>query len=205
MKSIHIKWRKINVLTLFQWECSTRQSLFALTQDVESLIYRKKIHHHEMFECLHQSILCPAQGCKFINNMETVILHSIIWPFHLLYCAFCKSLCNVSILTHDCNVIKSQRSIPSMFKYYHENPPTNHFHKDVFLCNHSYSETFEDRGKINNDMFMSVALANPPSTSVLTRRILQRQNAVENLSVSTSYNNTDWSPIRFYLLLLLFI
>ena len=72
----------------------------------------EKIHHHEMFECLHRSILCPAQGCKFINNVETVILHSINCPFHLLYCAFCKSLCNVSVLTHDCNVIKSQRIIP---------------------------------------------------------------------------------------------
>ena len=70
----------------------------------------EKIHHHEMFECLNRSILCPAQGCKFINNMETVILHSINCPFYLLYCAFCISLCNVSVLTNDCNVIKFQRS-----------------------------------------------------------------------------------------------
>ena len=69
------------------------------------------IDHHEMFECLHRSIRCPAQNCKFINNMKTVILHFINCPFHLLYCAFCKSLCNVSVLTNDCNVIKSQRSI----------------------------------------------------------------------------------------------
>ena len=78
-----------------------------------------------------------------------------------------------------------------MLKYYHENPPANHFHKDVFLCNHLYTETLEDRGKINYDMFMSVALSNPPPTSVLTRRILQRQNAVKDLSFSTTYNNTD--------------
>ena len=61
-----------------------------------------------MFEWLHRSILYPAQGCKFINNMESVIHHSINCPFHLLYCALCKSLCNVSVLTHDCNVIISQ-------------------------------------------------------------------------------------------------
>ena len=86
------------------------------------------IQHHEMFECPHRSILCPAQGCLFINNVETVIIHSINCPVHLLYCALCKSLYNVSVLTHDCNVIKFQRSIPSYFKYYHENPPPNHSH-----------------------------------------------------------------------------
>ena len=87
----------------------------------------------------------------------------------------------MSDFTHDYNVIKSKRSIPSLFKYYHENPLANHFHNNVFLRNHLYTETFEDRGKINYDMIMSVALPNPLLTSVLTRRILQRQNAVEDL------------------------
>ena len=96
----------------------------------------------------------------------------------------------MSVLPHDCNVIKSQRSIPSLFKYYYENPPANHFHKDIFLRNHSYTETFEDRGNINFSMFMSVALSHPPPTSVLSRRILQRQNGVENLSLSI-INNTN--------------
>ena len=78
------------------------------------------IQHHEMFECPNRCILCPTQGCRFINNVETVLIHSINCPFHLLYCAFCKLLYNVSVLTHDCNVLKSQPSIPSYFKYYHE-------------------------------------------------------------------------------------
>ena len=52
----------------------------------------EKIHHHELFEYLHLSILFPEQGCNIINNVETVILHSINCPFHLLYCALCKSL-----------------------------------------------------------------------------------------------------------------
>ena len=81
----------------------------------------KNIHHHEMFECLHWSILCPAQSCQFINNVKTVIIHTRNCPFHLLYYAICKSLYNVSVLTHDCNVIKSQRLIPSLVKYYHDN------------------------------------------------------------------------------------
>ena len=149
------------------------------------------IHYHEMFECLYRSILCPAQGCKFINNMETVTLHSIKCPFHLLYCALCKSLCNVSVLTHDCNVIKSQRSIPSFVKYYHEKQPAIHFHKDVFLRNHSYTESFKDRGKINYEMFMSVALLIPPPTSVRTNRILQRQHGVVDLSSPNAYNNIE--------------
>ena len=67
----------------------------------------KKIYHHKMFECPHRSILCPAQSCQFINIVETVIIHSINCLFHLLYCAICKSLSNMSVLTHDCNVIKS--------------------------------------------------------------------------------------------------
>ena len=129
-----------------------------------------------MFECFHRSILCPAQGCKFINYVDTVIFHSINCPFHLLYCALCKSLCNVSVLTHDCNVIKFQRSNPSFFKYYHENPPANDFHKDVFLRKHSYTETFEDRGKINYDMFIIVARSKPKPTSVFTKRVFERQH-----------------------------
>ena len=146
------------------------------------------IHHHEMFECAHRSILCPAQGCRFINNVETVIIHSINCPF-LLYCAVCKSLYNVSVLTDDCNVIKSQRSIPSYFKYYHENSPPNHSHNDVFLRTNSYIETFEDKGKINFDMFLSVALSQPPFTSVLTRRIFRRQNGVEDFSSFNTNTN----------------
>ena len=63
------------------------------------------IHHHEIFECPHRSILCPAQGCKFINNVKSVIIYSINCPFHSLYCAFYKLLYNVSVLTYDCNVI----------------------------------------------------------------------------------------------------
>ena len=151
----------------------------------------KIIHHHKMFEYLYRSILCPAQGCKFINNVKTVILHSINCPFHLLFCALCKLLCNVSVLTHDCNVIKSQRSIPFFFKWYHENPPANHFHKDVFLRNHSYTETFKDKRKINYYMFMSVALSNPPPTSVLTKRILKHQHGIVNLSFPNTYINTE--------------
>ena len=149
----------------------------------------KKIHHHEKFEFFHRSILCPAQGCRFINNVESVIIHSINCPFHLFYCALCKSLYKVSVLTHDCNVIKSQRLIPSYFKYYHENSPPNHSHKYVLLRTNSYIDTFEDRGKISYDMFLSVALFQPPPTSVLTRRILRRQNGVEDLSsVNTNTN-----------------
>ena len=65
----------------------------------------EKIYHHEMFEYLHHSILCFAQGCQFINNVETVIIHSINCHIYLLYCAICKWLYNVSALSHDCDVI----------------------------------------------------------------------------------------------------
>ena len=140
-----------------------------------------------MFECPHRSILCPAQGCQFINNVKSVIIHSINCPFHLLYCAICKSLYNVSVLTHDCNIIKSQSSI-HFFKYYHEYPSANHSHIDIFLRNNSYTETFEDRCKINFVMFMFVAISNPPFTSVYTKRILRRQNWVVDLSSLTTYN-----------------
>ena len=149
----------------------------------------EKIHHHEMVECPHRSILCPAQGCRFINNVETVIIHFINCPFYLLYCEICKSLYNVSVLIHDCNVIKSQRSIPAYFKYYHENSPPNHLHKNVFLRTNSYIETFEDKGKINYDMFLSLALSNLPPTSVLIRQILRRQNGVEDLITFNTNNN----------------
>ena len=67
----------------------------------------EKINHHEMFECPHRSILCSAQGCQFIYHVGIVIIHSINCPFHLLFCATCKSLYNVSVFTYDCNIIKS--------------------------------------------------------------------------------------------------
>ena len=88
----------------------------------------ENIHHHEMFECPHRSILCTAQACQFINNVDPVIIHYINCPFQLLYCAICKSLYNVSVLTHDCNIIKFKRSIPSLLKYYHDNSLLNHSH-----------------------------------------------------------------------------
>ena len=73
-----------------------------------------------------------------------LINHSIKCPFHLIYCAECKTLSNVSVLKHDCKVIQAQRIIPSDIKYYHENPPLNHTHGDVLLGIHSFNESFED-------------------------------------------------------------
>ena len=35
----------------------------------------KKFFFHEMFECSHSNILCSAQDCQFINNVETVIIY----------------------------------------------------------------------------------------------------------------------------------
>ena len=105
------------------------------------------IHHYEIFECPNRSILCPAQGCQFINNGETVIIHSLNCNFHLWYCAFCKSLYNVSVLTHYCNVINSQSSIFSYFKYYNENSRPYHSHKDIFLRTNSYIKTLKIEAK----------------------------------------------------------
>ena len=39
----------------------------------------------------------------------------------------------MSVLTHDCNVIKFQLAIPSNSKYYHENLPLNNLHKEFYL------------------------------------------------------------------------
>lgn len=74
-----------------------------------------------MFECFHCSILCLAQKCRFNNKLKTVIIHSINCPYHLFNCALCTSKYNVSYVTHECDVIKSQRLICSNFKYYNEN------------------------------------------------------------------------------------
>ena len=132
-----------------------------------------------MFECPHRCILCTAQCYKFINNVETVIIYSINYSFHLLNCSICKSLYNVSILTHDCNVIKSQRLI--FFIYYHDNSRSNHSHYDIYLRNNSYTETFEERGNIYFDMFICVAPSHRLPTLVLTIRSLQRKRNVVDL------------------------
>ena len=117
-----------------------------------------------MFECPHRRILCNAQGCQLIINVKTGIIYSINCPFHLLNCDLCKALHNVTVCTYYWNVIKSQRTIPSVFKYYYYNSLPNHSQKDVFLRTNSYIETFKDRRKINYYMFMSVALSKPPFT-----------------------------------------
>ena len=132
---------------------------------MESLIHWKNIHHHEMFECPYWSIFCSSQVCQFSNNVETVIIHSTNCFFHLLYCAICKSFNNVSVLTLDWNVIKFQRLIPSVFKYYHNISTTNHSHTNVIIRTNWYIETFEIRAKINYDMFRSVELTQPPPAS----------------------------------------
>ena len=164
-----------------------RHSLSALTQDVECSIHWKQ---STIIRCLNVLIVVSYVLHRVVNLliMWRLIIHSINCPLHLLYCALCKSLYNVSVLTHDCNIIKSQHSIPLYFKY-HENSLPYYSHKDVYLWTNSYIETFEDRGKINNDMLLSVALSQPSPTSVLIRIILQRQNGVEYLSSFNTYTN----------------
>ena len=93
------------------------------------------------------------------------------------------------VLTHDCNVIKSQSVILFYVKYYYENSPPNYLHNNVFLITNSYIKTFEDRGKIKYDMVLSVYLSQPPPTSVLTRQILRRQNGVEDFSSFNTNTN----------------
>ena len=98
----------------------------------------EKIQYHKMFECPYRSMLYLAQACQFINNVKTANIRSIICPFHLLHCAIFTSLYNVSVFTDDCNVIKSQRTILSVFKNYHNILRPNHSHKQVFLRKNSY-------------------------------------------------------------------
>ena len=77
-----------------------------------------------------------------------------------------------------------------VLKYYHIILPPNNLLKDLFLRTNSYIETIENRGKISNNMFISVAICQPSSISFITRRILQRQNEVEDLSLPI-INNTN--------------
>ena len=63
-----------------------------------------KIYHYEIFEYLHRNILRSAT-CNVINNVHTVIFYFINCRFYLIYFTLCESLCNVSVSTHNCNVI----------------------------------------------------------------------------------------------------
>ena len=188
----------------------------------EQTLLLEQINHHEMYECLHRNIQCVAPYCKFINKLKTVINHFIKCPFHLIYCAECKALSNVSVLKHNCKVIQAQRTIPSDIKYYHENPPLNYSHKDILLGIHSINESFKDYYYNRYDLFMSVSHGLPSFTPSLStsffndilqrqnevrynsawhtllshtplrpRRILQRQNGVEDLSSNNPYNYND--------------
>ena len=136
-----------------------------------------------MYECLHRNMQCPAPYCKFIIKLETLINHSIKCPIHLIYCANCKTLSNVSVLKHDCKVIQAQITICSNIKYYHDNPPLNHSHGDVLLGIHLFNKSFKDYNQNQYDLFMSVSHGWPSPTSLLSQSILQRQNKVRNNSV----------------------
>ena len=35
----------------------------------------EKLHSYQMFKCTHRSILCPAQGSKYINNV--ILIYSV--------------------------------------------------------------------------------------------------------------------------------
>ena len=101
----------------------------------------EQINHHEMYEWLHRNIQCPAPYCKFINKLDTVINHSIKYPFYIIYCVECKTLSNISVLNQYCKVIQAQRTIYSNIKYYHKNPPLKHSHANVLLGIHLFNES----------------------------------------------------------------
>ena len=57
-----------------------------------------------MFECPHQNILCPAQGCQFINNVDTVIIYLINCYFvirciaqYVHYCTMCQFILMIAM------------------------------------------------------------------------------------------------------------
>ena len=157
----------------------------------------EQINHHEMYEFLHWNIQYPALYCQFINKLETVIFHSIKCPFHLIYCAECNTLSNVSVFKQDCKVIQAQHIIPSYIKYYDENPPHNYSHKDVLLGIHSLNESFEDYYKHRYDLFMFVLHGLPSCIPLLSRGILQRQNEVRcNSAWQTILSPTPLLPRR---------
>ena len=64
----------------------------------------------------------------------------------------------MSVLNNDCNVIKFQRTIPSVYKYHHNILPLNHLHEYVILRTNLYIKTFEDKGKINYYLSLSIAI-----------------------------------------------
>ena len=69
IKSLHIKYKKINVITLFQWECSNRQSLFTCTQNVKSRNHWKNIHRRE----------CSNNFIGVFYVLLRVVNSSLIW------------------------------------------------------------------------------------------------------------------------------
>ena len=93
----------------------------AFTQNVESLIHWKKFTIMRCLNVLIEVFYVLHKVVNLLIMVETVIIHLIICHFHLLYCAICKSLYNMSVFNYDCNVIKSLRTIVSVFKYYYNN------------------------------------------------------------------------------------
>ena len=85
-----------------------------------------------MFDCFNQHSLFPAQSIYFINNVKTYYsVYQLL--IQVLYCVISISLYDVYVIIHDCNVIKSERSIRHVFKYYSKNPRAIHSHIDIFL------------------------------------------------------------------------
>ena len=70
-------------------ECNQYTSYTQLTQ-------------HEIFQCSHRDISCPAESCPYVGAPESITSHTIICPLHQIYCHSCDSNWPVTVYGHNC-------------------------------------------------------------------------------------------------------
>ena len=155
-----------------------------------------QINQHEVYECKQRRIHCPADRCTFISRVETVIIHSVKCPFHIIYCGRCKSSYNDSVWNHQCEISKTKRLHISNWRlrFQERQSLTTHLHGDMVLIPHSFQKSYESHYKSRFDQFKSQARNSTSAISLSSItpfsgrpiRILQRQHGVVDEALQAS-------------------
>ena len=60
---------------------------------------------HELYQCEHRQINCPANKCPVIGKPETIKLHSVNCPLHRIQCTNCDLIFPIIFCKHSCQLV----------------------------------------------------------------------------------------------------
>ena len=60
---------------------------------------------HELLQCEHRQVSCPAYKCPVIGKPETIKLHSVNCPLHRIQCTNCNIIFPIISYKHSCLMV----------------------------------------------------------------------------------------------------